>query len=586
MAVSPVLVAGAQRAGGVHRSGRGRSARLGRPFERSWRWPTAIWRRSSCWLSKPMRPRTWATKAITLARELDDQNTLAHALNNLGSTRLRLGDHAGFALLEESLEIAVRETVRRPRRPRVRQSRLDRLDYRQYDKAERYIEEGLAYAEKQGARREHLLHNGGSAPGWASSAADGRQAERDARWVLSQPEEPGITNMPALADAGSAARSPWRSGRRSDDRTKPGKLVEPTGELQRIAPVAVARSELAWLRDDAGGHQHCDHRRVPTRDGGATAVDHRRTRVLDVARRPASCDTLAGPETPYALQMAGRWREAAAQRTANSSGKAAASRRPGRGSESTLVPHHDVIECFAFQLRHDRTGLRVADREENERALVVRPIQQRRKKRHRAGSVRQGCEPHVVKCSDEHAGCDADRLLHVVVLGAFAVGLDAEALLEQHHDPRCTFEIGLLPRCAEPGDLVLPIVRHPTVEVVRALLFFCCQPDAPLGGRVADEHERPRLLMGPGRCRPGRLDRQLDQIPRDCLVAERADRAPSRHEVVERRGAIPHLALGVARTLVFCEVLAVAVRVVVVAHSALPTVRARFPRGDDDGRSG
>jgi tetratricopeptide (TPR) repeat protein len=136
----------------------------------------------------------WASKAIAVARDLNDQNTLAHALNNLGSTRLRAGDTRGFPLLEESLEIAIRERLDDHAGRAYANLIWVNLDYRQYKEAERYIEEGLAYA-----RRREIAGNiyyitaerarfGFECGRWA-------QAEQDARWVLSQPEEPGITRQ-------------------------------------------------------------------------------------------------------------------------------------------------------------------------------------------------------------------------------------------------------------------------------------------------------------------------------------------------------------------------------------------------------
>jgi tetratricopeptide (TPR) repeat protein len=49
----------------------------------------------------------WARRAIELARRLDDQETLTHALTNIGSTRLLNGDLGGRDELEEAVEVAV-----------------------------------------------------------------------------------------------------------------------------------------------------------------------------------------------------------------------------------------------------------------------------------------------------------------------------------------------------------------------------------------------------------------------------------------------------------------------------------------------
>lgn len=250
----------------------------------------------------------WADKAIMVARELDDQNTLAHALNNLGSTRLRAGDIGGFALLEESLEISVREQFDDHASRAYANLIWVSLDYHQYKKAEQYIDQGLAYA-----RRRELAGNiyyiTAERARFGFECSRWPQAERDARWVLTQPEEPGITKMPALA---ALARLHVRRGDPEVDRTidQALQLVEPTGELQRIAPVAIARAELAWLRGEPAKIQ------PPIVEAHRLALDAQQPWIVDelafwIWRATGIVETFEGPETPYALQMSGRWREAA-----------------------------------------------------------------------------------------------------------------------------------------------------------------------------------------------------------------------------------------------------------------------------------
>ena len=250
----------------------------------------------------------WASKAITVARELDDQNTLAHALNNLGSTRLRDGDPAGFALLEESLEIAVREKFDDHAGRAYANLVWVTLDYREYEDAARYIEEGLAYA-KSRELAGNIYYITAERARFGFECGRWTQAERDARWVLSQPEEPGITRMPAF---GALARLQVRRGDPDAEATieQALQLVEPTGELQRIAPVAIARSELAWLRDDVNGIE------APITEAYRLAMAAQQPWITDELafwkwRATGIVEALEGSETPYAMQMSGRWREAA-----------------------------------------------------------------------------------------------------------------------------------------------------------------------------------------------------------------------------------------------------------------------------------
>lgn len=55
----------------------------------------------------PEETERWSERAITLARRLDDRALLVHALNNLGTARLRTGNRDGLALLLESLRTAL-----------------------------------------------------------------------------------------------------------------------------------------------------------------------------------------------------------------------------------------------------------------------------------------------------------------------------------------------------------------------------------------------------------------------------------------------------------------------------------------------
>jgi DNA-binding CsgD family transcriptional regulator len=194
---------------------------------------------------------TWATKAIATARKVGDMPALTHALNNLGSARLRVGDLQGRTLLEESLALARREGLDEHAARAFSNLSWTALDYREYERAASYLEVGLALAADRGlegyvsyltAQRARLHLDRGE---WD-------QAEADARWVLARPEAPGITSLPALTVLARV-----RSRRGAPDAAK---LLEQvwdaarlTGELQRIAPVAVARAEFAWLRDDRAG---------------------------------------------------------------------------------------------------------------------------------------------------------------------------------------------------------------------------------------------------------------------------------------------------------------------------------------------
>jgi DNA-binding CsgD family transcriptional regulator/tetratricopeptide (TPR) repeat protein len=250
----------------------------------------------------------WAAKAIAVARELGDQSTLAHALNNLGSTRLRLGDLGGYALLEESLEISVRERFDDHAGRAYANLVWTALDYRQYAEAERNIEEGLAYANKRELAGS-IYYITAERARMGFERGHWNQAEIDARWVLGRPKEPGITTMPALA---VLARLQVRRGDAEVDRTleEAWDLAGRTGELQRIAPVAVAMAELAWLRDDLQGIESAIN------DAYQLGLAAKQPWITDelafwMWRAADAVEVPLNSETPYSLQMVGNWRQAA-----------------------------------------------------------------------------------------------------------------------------------------------------------------------------------------------------------------------------------------------------------------------------------
>lgn len=250
----------------------------------------------------------WSTKAITSARESKDQSTLAHALNNLGSARVRVGDSTGFDLLRESLDISLEHRFDDHAGRAYSNLIWTALDYRMYDVADQYLAAGIDYATKRDL--------GGSLHYMTSERAllrlergDWADAEADLRWVLEQPEQPGITQMPALATWAKLAvrRGDEDAATRLDVAMA---LAEPTGELQRIAPVAAARAEHAWMAGDAAAIR------------AAVEQPHQ---LATMVGQPWVADELAfwmwrsgddsviphDSATPFSLQMEGRWRDAA-----------------------------------------------------------------------------------------------------------------------------------------------------------------------------------------------------------------------------------------------------------------------------------
>jgi DNA-binding CsgD family transcriptional regulator/tetratricopeptide (TPR) repeat protein len=250
----------------------------------------------------------WGTRALELAQRFDDIEAIVYALTNLGVVEILAGAPEGRAKLERSLELAQGAGLEDHAGRAFVSLVWWAPRYRSYAVADRHLEEGLEYCSTHGLDmwRLYLLAY------QARSALDrGRWAEAVdcATLVLRDPRSSPVPRIIALAMIGLVR------ARRGDSDPWPPldealELAAPTGELQRIEPVAMARAEAAWL------------------EGRRDVVAEATNAALDLAvRRRASwvIGELAywrwragldekipsGAAEPYALQIAGEWSHAA-----------------------------------------------------------------------------------------------------------------------------------------------------------------------------------------------------------------------------------------------------------------------------------
>ena len=87
-------------------------------------------------------------------------------------------------------------------------------------------------------------------------------------------------------------------------------LAEPTGELPRIAPVAAARAEAAWLEGEHEAVAEATEAALDFAVRRRASVGDRRARLLALAGGDPGGDSTDAAE-PYALQMRGEWARAA-----------------------------------------------------------------------------------------------------------------------------------------------------------------------------------------------------------------------------------------------------------------------------------
>ena len=252
----------------------------------------------------------WAGRALELARRLGDQETLTHALNNIGSARLGSGDQRGRADLEQAFEVAVAAGLEDDAaRALVNLASTD-VEYRQYRHARRDLDRAVAYTVEhdlagnaqymQGMRARLRLDQGD----WAG-------AEQDARAALAElePRRQGPRAVDALVVLGLLQA-------RRGDPDADGTLEEaaaralPTGELQWVGQVAAARAEHAWL------HGALERTATEAATGFELAVEAAHPWFAGelacwLWRAGALPAVPAVAAEPYRLLLAGEWRGSA-----------------------------------------------------------------------------------------------------------------------------------------------------------------------------------------------------------------------------------------------------------------------------------
>ncbi|WP_420640825.1 ATP-binding protein [Candidatus Leptofilum sp.] len=251
----------------------------------------------------------WAEKAVALAEQFNDTETLAAVYNTIGSALLLSDYEEGCRYLEKSLAIAQANNM-----PMYVANAFTNLgsgsgELYQIHRADRYLAQGVAYAlerEQDGAwlymtawRALTKLYLGQ----W-DEAADLATA------VLQTPGVSATTQIMALLALGRLRT------RRGD----PGiwealdealSLADKTQTLQRIAPVRIARAEAAWLASKP------QHAQAEAEAAYRLAVDKKHPWFTGelafwLWRAGQSVTLPSWTAVPFAQQITGEWQAAAA----------------------------------------------------------------------------------------------------------------------------------------------------------------------------------------------------------------------------------------------------------------------------------
>lgn len=93
----------------------------------------------------------WGEEAVAIAREVNDEDTLAHALNNMGSTLMLNQSSAqkGIALLQQSLGIALKNSFHEHVARAYTALGCNSVTVKDYSFAKKTLEEGIQYCEEK-----------------------------------------------------------------------------------------------------------------------------------------------------------------------------------------------------------------------------------------------------------------------------------------------------------------------------------------------------------------------------------------------------------------------------------------------------
>jgi DNA-binding CsgD family transcriptional regulator/tetratricopeptide (TPR) repeat protein len=183
---------------------------------------------------------TWGDRALELATRLGDQRTRAHALVNLGCSRVLL-DHHETAQLLEAHAVADAAGDRYEATRALGTLGYSLMCWVQPEPANRYLQQALAYGQ------EHEVHNLVSYVATAVAWLRLRAGEWDeAEQVIRSEIQKGITVTQLLAKTVLAELAVRRGDPDASERLADAAAQAlPTGELQRLAPVLELEAERA-----------------------------------------------------------------------------------------------------------------------------------------------------------------------------------------------------------------------------------------------------------------------------------------------------------------------------------------------------
>jgi len=251
----------------------------------------------------------WGKKALELAESLGDTEATIYALTNLGGARFRSDDPAGAPELERAFALARDAGLDELACRAIVNLGLCAMRARMLDAGEQWLSQARAYAEERGLDLWRVYAEAVLAR-LQLDRGDWDHAERTARHVLADARAWWIHQLLALSVRG-LARARRGDPAAAEALERAWQLAAPSGEPTWVGPVGAARAEAAWLTGDAA--------KVAAATEPALDLARRHQAVWAVNellcwRRRAGLEDepKVVSSGPYALEVAGDWRGAAA----------------------------------------------------------------------------------------------------------------------------------------------------------------------------------------------------------------------------------------------------------------------------------
>ncbi|HRH59471.1 MAG TPA: LuxR C-terminal-related transcriptional regulator, partial [Chitinophagaceae bacterium] len=189
----------------------------------------------------------WGEQAIAMAKELNDDEILAHALNNVGDVYMRhpSSTQKGIELLQQSLDIALKNSYHEHAARAYTNIGSSAVVIKDYAYAKEVLDTGIQYCEERDLDSWYRYMLSDKAK-LNVRTGNWDEALRISNNLIEKENQAAVIKIGALAAAATIKM------RRGDDDVLPllkeaQKLAFATRELQRIIPVMAASLEYEWL---------------------------------------------------------------------------------------------------------------------------------------------------------------------------------------------------------------------------------------------------------------------------------------------------------------------------------------------------